>query len=143
MNLLFLILAASGLFFVFTPKSLQRKLTGHGANDGFRDIGDIIDRYGEPIDIIELNPTRGREVDGSLLVYEDFIVANGKSISKTDVVGITLNNANIPYMENSYQIVLTLSRGTDRYVHLGTGLDMGWTKQALLRVNEALKPKED
>ena len=137
--LVFLILVASALFLLFVPKSIQRKLRSQGAKDDFRDIADLETQYGTPLDIIEINPARGREVQGALLVYDTFIVANGKRIDKADISDITFNNANIPQLENSYQIVLILRKGPEQYLHLSTGMDLRWSRETLLRVNEALR----
>ena len=139
---IFVIVAVSALFFLFVPKSLQRKLKSQGAKDDFHDISEVENRYGTPLDVIELNPVRGRDIYGALLIYDTFIVANGKRIEKADITGLTFNNGNIiPYQENNYQIVLTLRKGTEKYVHLSTGMDLNWSKDTLLRVSDALKFK--
>ena len=140
--ILYVFLAVSALFFLFVPKSLQRKLKSRGAKDDFHDISEIEERYGAPLEVIELNPARGREVSGALLIYDTFIVANGNAIDKADIIGITFNNGNIvPYQENDYQIVLTLRNESKKYVHLSTGMDLNWSKETLLRVSEALQFK--
>ncbi len=138
--IIFAFLCASALFFLFVPKSLQRKLKSQGAKDDYRDIDEVEAEFGAPLDIIELNPARGRDVYGALLVYDTFLVANGKRIDKADIVDLTFNNGNIiPYQENNYQIVLTLRKGPERYVHLSTGMDLKWSQETLLRVNEAIR----
>lgn len=140
--IIFAIVCVSALFFLFVPKSLQRKLKSQGAKDDFHDISEIEDRYGAPLEVIVLNPVRGCDVFGTLLVYDTFIVANGKRIEKADITGITFNNGNvIPYQENNYQVVLTLRNSSERYVHLSTGMDLNWSKEVLLRVSDALKLK--
>ena len=137
--LIYVVAAITDLFFLFVPKSLQRKLKSHGEKDDFHDISEIEDRYGTPLDIIELNPMRGRDIFGALLIYDTFIVADGMRIEKADITGITFNNGNInPYQENNYQIVLTLRKGPEKYVHLSTGMDLNWSKETLLRVSNAL-----
>lgn len=140
--ILYVFLAVSALFFLFVPKSLQRKLKSKGAKDDYHDLSEIENQYGTPVEVIELNPVRGRDIYGALLIYDTFIVANGLRIEKADIVGITFNNGNInPYQENNYQIVLTLRNGPEKYVHLSTGMDLNWSKETLLRVSEALQFK--
>lgn len=96
-------------------------------------LDDLIDANGEPDNIIELDPLRGNEPDGAILVYADHIIYNGQRIAKQDITDVTFNNAAIPYFPNDYQIVLATS---ERTLHLPVGRDATWAQEVAVRLKE-------
>lgn len=96
---------------------------------------DLIDMNGEPDDIIVLDPLRGNEPDGAILVYADHIIYNGQRIAKQDIRDVTFNNAAIPYFPNDYQIVLATR---ERTLHLPVGRDATWAQEVTVRLKGEL-----
>lgn len=99
-------------------------------------LEDLIDANGEPDDIIVLDPLRGNEPDGAILVYAEHIIYNGQHITKQDITGVTFNNAAIPYFPNDYQIVLSTK---ERTLHLPVGRDATWAEEIVVRLKDKLQ----
>ena len=99
-------------------------------------LEDLIDANGEPNDIIVLDPLRGNEPDGAILVYAEHIIYNGQRIAKQDIAGVTFNNAAIPYFPNDYQIVLSTK---ERTLHLPVGRDATWAEEIAVRLKDKLQ----
>lgn len=96
---------------------------------------DLIDANDEPDDIILLDPLRGNEPDGAILVYADHIFYNGQRIAKQDITDVTFNNAAIPYFPNDYQIVLATR---ERTLHLPVGRDAAWAQEVTVKLQSEL-----
>jgi len=99
-------------------------------------IQTVTETYGTPDDIIVVNPTRGNELDGVILIYDEkgFLYINGIILNKNEVTDISFFNSSIPYMANDYQVVIKTT--SERYpsVYLSAGNDLGWAKDLYAQI---------
>ena len=136
---LYFLLAVGALFVVrfLYEKSQQTKNRNseNGNYNGTETIHDIVDRYGQPDDSTIVDATKPDTAANVILYYdrEGFIVADGKPISKKDIVDITCNNAAIVYMPNDYQIMFTVRdhSGKTRIIRVYSGCDMTHTVETV------------
>lgn len=124
------------LIFAYLLISVRHKDVDWKPNPVSENIQTITDTYGTPDDIIVVNPTRGSELDGVILVYDKkgFLYINGIILNKDEITDISFFNSAIPYMANDYQIVIKTS--SERYpsVYLSVGNDLGWAKDLYVQI---------
>ena len=126
-----LLLIFAGFLFSARPKDTDWK-----PNPVSENIQTITDTYGTPDDIIVVNPTRGNELDGVVLVYDEkgFLYYNGILLNKNEITDISFFNAATPYMLNDYQIVIKTN--SERYpsLYISAGNDLGWAKDVYAQI---------
>lgn len=137
-----LISYAIGLFFKSTtPDDLQQDSRVRDAGHTYQKTADeLINFYGEPDDIVLLNPTRGNEAQGVVLVYarQGFIVVDGEKMLIADIADVTFNNAAVAYTPNSYQLIVTPKNKKLPLHHLPLGNDGDWALQATEQLRQYL-----
>ena len=103
-------------------------------------IQTVTDTYGTPDDIIIVNPTRGNELDGVVLVYDEkgFLYYNGILLNKNEITDVSFFNAANPYMANDYQVVIKTT--SERYpsVYISAGNELGWAKDLSTQIKSHL-----
>lgn len=104
MIIFFVVIIAALAVFVLMSKSGSRK-RGIDA-DTVDTVDDLLERYGEPDDVLLLDVTRSNDPIAVILVYRDFLVAEGKRIERDTITDVTFNNAANPYMGTDYQLVI-------------------------------------
>jgi hypothetical protein len=128
--ILFLLIFASFLF------SFRHKDIDPMPNPASENIQTVTDTYGTPDDIIIVDPTRGNELEGVILVYDKkgFLYINGIILNKNEVTDISFFNAANPYMANEYQIVIKTT--SERYpsVYISAGYELGWAKELYVQI---------
>ena len=72
-------------------------------------VDDYIAIHGEPETILVLDSIRANDLNSVVLVYEEVIVVEGKSIMRDCIADASFYNAQVPYMDKEYHLVLTLS----------------------------------
>jgi len=103
-------------------------------------IEDIIDIYGNPDDIILVNPIHGNEPDGIIMIYNKkglFIIC-GIPVNKNDIIDVTFNNASMAYIQNDYQIVFTTKSENNPYLFIHVGNDALYAKEVLMQIKQHL-----
>ncbi len=92
----------------------------------------------EPSSTILVNPTRGSDPVGVVLVYDDegFLVYNGIAIRKTDVVDVTFYNAATPYTPNDYLVVLVTRDPAHPRITIPVGFDSGWAMEVVAQIKQ-------
>ncbi|MBR1889054.1 MAG: hypothetical protein IJ816_00265 [Alloprevotella sp.] len=100
-------------------------------------IEDTISQLGEPDRIIVVNPMRGVEPDGAILLYlaEDLFVYDNMQIQRKSVRDVTVNNAAVAFTPEAYQVNIVTNSQT---YHIFTGNDIGWARNVLDQIREAL-----
>ena len=93
-----------------------------------------------PSDTILVNPTRGSEPAGVILVYdvEGFFVYDGIVIRKADIVDITFNNAATPYKPNDYQVIIATRNPAYPLIKIPVGVDSGWAMEVVAQIKQHL-----
>ena len=112
------------------PESAWTAESGRGRPD--KTVDELTARYGEPDNLVLLNPVKGNDAEGVVLVYDGrgMLIVNGEELRKSDVIDVTFCNAAVPYLPNDYQVVLTTRDRQRPEIHLYTGNDVEWTRQA-------------
>lgn len=103
----------------------QKELSAEQKESG---LENMINLYGEPEDIIVINPTKPKEKGGVILIYEQKggIVVDGKFINKKDITNVELKNAATPYTANDYQIIISTICHEMPYLFVHLGNDTLW-----------------
>ena len=113
-----------------TPVAIRQSLTS------------LIIQYGEPDDIIVVNPTRGNEASGVILVYDqqDLLIVEGEPLSKSDIKDVSFSNYAIPYTPNDYRIIITTTLPHRDVIRLpmGAGNDAEFAKEVVQQIRMAL-----
>lgn len=94
-------------------------------------------KYGDPDNIIIVNPTQGNRSDGVILVYEDMMVIRGEEILKMAITDVSFNNYGIvAYQANEYMIIIqTEIPGRDIIrIPVGTGNDAAFAKEIVQQI---------
>ena len=72
-------------------------------------VDDYIAIHGEPEAILVLDSIKANDLNSVVLVYEEVIIVEGKSIMRDCIADASFYNAQVPYMDKEYHLVLTLS----------------------------------
>lgn len=133
---------AIGLFLKpAAPDDLQQSSHVRDAEHAYqKTVDELINFYGEPDDIVLLNPTRGNEAQGVILAYsqQGFIVVDGEKMPIADIDDVTFNNAAVAYTPNSYQLIVTPKNKKQPLHHLPLGNDGDWALQATEQLRQYL-----
>ena len=100
-------------------------------------IDNLIEKYGQPDDIIVTDPTHAEEPQGAILVYHDTLVYDQMEIPKADIVDLTFNNAMIPYLPADYQVIITTKDKNQPLVRIHTGNDANWAQEVVVAIKNA------
>jgi hypothetical protein len=105
-------------------------------NLAFENIQTVTETYGTPDDIVVVNPTRGNQLDGVILVYDEkgFLYINGIILNKNEITDVSFFNAANPYMSNEYQIVIKTTSERNPSVYISVGNELGWAKNVLFQI---------
>jgi hypothetical protein len=100
-------------------------------------------QYGEPDDVIVIDPTRGNEPDGVILAYDTkgFLYYNGTIINKSEIREVTFHNAAIPYFVPDYQIIIATTSEAHPNVNIKVGSDLEIVKDVLVQIKSHLDVK--
>ena len=78
-------------------------------------VDELTEQFGEPDDVIVVNPTQGNSSEGVVLVYNEgkFFVINGEKVLKGQISDVSFANYANPYLPSDYmiQIYTTLQGG--------------------------------
>ena len=105
-------------------------------------LNSLIIQYGEPDDMIVVNPTRGNESTGVILVYEqqDLLIVNGEPLDKSDIKDVSFSNYAVPFTPNDYRIIITTSLPVRDVIRIpmGAGNDAEYAKEVVRQIRMAL-----
>lgn len=96
--------------------------------------------YGEPDDIIVVDPTKMNEATGSILVYHSkrTLVYNNIVINKKAIADITFHNIAIPYTPDIYEIVIKTTLKDHPEIFIRSGPDISWTQDVLMQIKSVI-----
>ncbi|MBR1387137.1 MAG: hypothetical protein IJ553_01845 [Alloprevotella sp.] len=103
-------------------------------------LDDSIAQYGEPLNIVVVNPMRSNEPIGALLDYPNILVYDHTAIEKARITAVTFNNAAVAQLPDSYQLLIVVD-GQDHPVHVPLGNDIEWAKDVYRQVATLLQTK--
>lgn len=119
-----------GVFIYFTRRRSDYDLAVLTAkNDEPDSVDDYVEAHGEPEAVVVLDATRSNELNSVILVYEHELVVNGEPIERSKVTNVTFNNANNPYVNSDYQLVLTTTIPDKTTVKTRVGSDSQWASE--------------
>lgn len=101
----------------------------------------VDEELGEPSATIIVNPTRGNEAVGVVLVYDQqaLLVYNGIVIRKPDIVDVSFNNSAIPYLPTDYQVVITTRDPDHPTIHIPVGSDSHWAMEVVVQIKQHIQ----
>lgn len=97
-------------------------------------VDDLLERYGEPDDLLLLDVTRSNDPVAVVLVYSDFIVVEGKRIERDTITDVTFNNAANPYMGTDYQLFIKTTIPNRPKIKLPIGSDPDHARDVTTRL---------
>ena len=134
---------AVGLFTKF-PKSADDLPPRSGLHSEQRNsmltVDELILLNGEPDDVILLDPTRGNDAQGVILVYMErrWFIINGEGISFDEIEDVTFNNTTIVSAQDSYQVIIKLTGEQPTYFYLPVGYDRSWAVQVVKEIRQLI-----
>ena len=90
--------------------------------------------HGQPADMVVLDPTRSHELAAVVLVYDDAFVIQGERVPRTAVTDVTFNNAAVPVLNQSYQIVFSTTLPDRHTIKVDVGSDAEWASEVTQQV---------
>ena len=119
----------------------KRRRKAAPERQGRKDVQTVLDQYGEPDELIILDPTRGNEANSVIAVYKakGIWIIEGEPVERQAIVSATFNNAAVPYTENAYQIILNTTLDHAPLIHLSVGRDLNWAKETFEQILSALE----
>ena len=101
----------------------------------------LIAQYGQPDDVVVIDPSRANEPFGVILVYRSgrFLIAAGKRIPFDSITSISAKNSATPYTVGQYQILINTNDKLLGTLHLNAGYDAQFATNAATQVLHALK----
>lgn len=105
-------------------------------------IEQVTHTYGEPDDLIIVDATRANETEGAILVYEtqQFFVICGEKIHFCDIADVTFHNAQLPYAQPEYVVVVTTRLRQPESISISAGQDITWAGDIVAQIKERLNP---
>lgn len=87
-------------------------------------VDDYVALHGEPQDMFVLDVTRSNELDAVVLVYEHEIVLEGIPLECDKITNVTFYNAQNPYMEKEYRLVINTTTTERSSIEIPMGSDV-------------------
>lgn len=103
--LVFVLLVFLGGFVIFVKYNSRRSHVNKSSS-ATTTVDDYVALHGEPQAVFVMNVTRSNELDAVVLVYEHEIVLEGKPLECDKITNVTFYNAQNPYMEKEYRLVI-------------------------------------
>lgn len=126
-----------GVFIYVARKNSDKDLAAFTAQKDEPDtVDDYVAAHGEPEALVVLDATRSNELNSVVLVYENELVVNGEPIERSKVTNVTFNNANNPYVNCDYQLVLTTTIPDKPTVKTPVGSDSQWASEVATQLAE-------
>ena len=100
-------------------------------------VDDLIEKYGEPDNVIVVNPLQGNRSDGVILVYDEMMVIRGEEIPKTAITDVSFNNYGIiAYQANDYMVIIETAIPGREIIRIpvGTGNDAIFAKDIVEQI---------
>ncbi len=119
-----------GVFIYLARKHSDKDLAAFTAQKDEPDTVDgFVEAHGEPEAVVVLDATRSNELNYVVLVYENELIVNGEPIERGKITNVTFNNANNPYVNSDYQLVLTTTIPDKTTVRTRVGSDSQWASE--------------
>ena len=91
-------------------------------------VDDYVASHGDPEAIFVLDITRDNELNAVVLVYENELVIEGKTIERDKITDVTFYNAQNPYLDKEYHLVLKSSIPDEPPIEVPVGNDAQYAK---------------
>ncbi len=126
-----------GVFIYLARKHSEKDLAAFTAQKDEPDTVDgFVEAHGEPEAVVVLDATRSNELNYVVLVYENELIVNGEPIERGKITNVTFNNANNPYVNSDYQLVLTTTIPDKPTVKAPVGSDSHWASEVTTQLAE-------
>lgn len=86
-------------------------------------INEMIEQYGEPVEILSNSVLTNTRQELPVLLYSDYLIINKERIDKENIYDITFNNSSNPYVANDYQVVIALKDNERKRISVGNDID--------------------
>ena len=118
--LLLLAIPLANYFIKQREKSEPPKVT-------YANVEEVEGKYGEPDDVIVLDPSRANELSALVLFYpaQDVMVMAGEELKISDMVSVMPKNMATPYTVDEYAVVISTKDPQRQTIFLRVGYDGG------------------
>ena len=103
---------------------------------------DILSQYGEPDNIVVVNPTHGNESEGTVLEYKahKLLFVKGEPIGKAHIKDVSFNNYAMALLANEYMIIILTDLPGKSVIRLplGAGNDARYAEQVVQDIRALL-----
>lgn len=120
-------------------KKAQWLIDGDASNKVSLD--EIIAQYGQPTDVVVIDPSRANEPLGTILIYATgrFLIAGGVRIPYDSITGISAKNSATPYTVGEYQIIINTNDKQMGTLRFNAGYAGHYATEAATQVLHALQ----
>ena len=101
-------------------------------------VDDYVASHGEPEAVFVLDATRSNELDAVVLVYEHEIVIEGQPLERDKVSSVTFYNAQNPYVEKEFRLVINTTDPELPSVETPMGCDAQQASEIVTQLMEQL-----
>lgn len=101
-------------------------------------VDDYVAMHGEPEEIMVTDATRSNELNAVILVYENEIVIEGQPVQRDKITNVTFYNAQNPYLEKEFHLVISTSVPETPTIETPIGSDAESAKEITARLMSLL-----
>ena len=87
-------------------------------------VDDYVAAHGDPETILVLDSIRSNELNYVILIYKDEVIVEGKPIKHDSITDVSFFNAQNPYMDKEYHLVITTHDTDNLTIEVPMGNDL-------------------
>ncbi|GAB6983179.1 hypothetical protein [Prevotella dentasini] len=103
-------------------------------------VDDLIAQYGQPDDIVVVNPLHANEAGGVVMVYGEtgMLVIDGYAISRDDIQEVSLGNDAVPQLTCDYRLMITTRKANPEWISVPLGSELSAAMEVVGRLRPYL-----
>ena len=141
-GLIIIILAIFVVFLLVIRDKQKERLLKESEKNRLASVDDVIAQYGDPDQIVVVNPTRGNDTEGTVLEFKskNILFINGFPIEKQHVKDVSFSNFANAYLPNDYKVIIITDIAGQDIIHipLGAGNDAHYANEVVKEIKSLL-----
>ena len=106
-GLIFILLATLVILILIIIDKRKSRMEKESGKNMLKSMDEIIAKYGEPDDVIIIDPTCGNDVNGTVINFKEksLLIISGTPVEKQHIKDVSFSNFAIAYLPNDYKII--------------------------------------